>query len=546
MVIVMDNRKADRPSVRRSKTDYTTVTASTVASGNSGDEEESGDGVLPRHRGGQRGGQRGGKSRTSRAASASASATDYYGASAHDDDGVDAGGGENDLLVKAIANEMVAALMRENATQKGKNKKDLSTDVTAVAGIMASVNKSFAQNPERFLRDMLRNGLTMDGNEDDDDEEDDYNEDEDDYDHNDNDLQSYGKASRTSNAARSRATTRSGSSTGDESEGCFSELSMNTGGRDPDAPVDIWHPDFWGGGADEGADATKKGSSTKSKENLDKKSSSRRKADVKLGEDFSTGRGLGGERGADTTSAYNQSKSAAGSSGGYLSSSDGAETAKTGKTMHEFVKVFNSTPTAPMSDSDTASEVSDISDITGLTGIFEDYPEGRRDSTKSDNHTVHNSLLTGNSSSKKSSNKNRAVTYSVSFADVNVRQYERIMTDNPACTTGPSVGIGWKFVEDKPVKIDDFELSRSGRRPRTGSQLMLNRPMREKIIRGLGYTDREIAAVVRELNKLRYHRRQTTNNLGAQKMEEAIETAGRQVKKILFLAPRNKDKIMVQ
>jgi hypothetical protein len=71
------------------------------------------------------------------------------------------------------------------------------------------------------------------------------------------------------------------------------------------------------------------------------------------------------------------------------------------------------------------------------------------------------------------------------------------------------------------------------------SELRLNRAQREKLLRDLGYTERVIVATVCGVNKMKGRRRPTISNLGASKMEEAVENAGRRVKRMLFL--RNKD-----
>ena len=127
----------------------------------------------------------------------------------------------------------------------------------------------------------------------------------------------------------------------------------------------------------------------------------------------------------------------------------------------------------------------------------------------------------------------------VRFSYVHVRHYERILCLNPACSRGPSVGIGWGFVSQEPpatssgMSLDAWEDAR--RRIRSPSELLLSRSYREALIREWGYSEREMAAAVRELNKLRSNRRQTVNNLGAQKMEETVEAVFLKVKKLLLL-----------
>jgi len=135
----------------------------------------------------------------------------------------------------------------------------------------------------------------------------------------------------------------------------------------------------------------------------------------------------------------------------------------------------------------------------------------------------------------------------VTFDKVQVRQYERILCENPSCSSGPSVGIGWRYVEKTTVTIGEWEMTRggTGRPPREPLQLVLSRRKREKMVRYLGYSDADIASTIRKLNKSKFHRRQTTNNLKAQNFEETAESVRRKIKNLLFLQ-RKKEGVAAQ
>jgi hypothetical protein len=123
----------------------------------------------------------------------------------------------------------------------------------------------------------------------------------------------------------------------------------------------------------------------------------------------------------------------------------------------------------------------------------------------------------------------------VSFSTIELRLYERVLSDNPACSTGPSIGIGWSYHDASvTLGIDEYEISREGQ-GRSVTELHLSRSTREQLVREWGYTDREIAANIRDRNRVRFGRRQTANNLGAERLEEAIESLRNKVKKALFL-----------
>jgi hypothetical protein len=303
------------------------------------------------------------------------------------------------------------------------------------------------------------------------------------------------KSARMDQSGHSRGS-RSNSEGGGYS--MVSELSMKTG--QPEENLDIFHPDFWN-------------------------------ADIYECEAYESS-----SKGTDTKSHADSEFD------------DRSQAAST----EDFIKSFNEVSDSESSESE--DELSIVSDLSGLTGVFTECPEGRRvrhqdsvmdfstEKTVTSNRSgrsSRNSLVgssIGGSAASSFKTKVRGKddsTKSVQFDEVHLRHYERIMCDNPASTNGPSIGIGWKYVNRRPLKVDEYELRRPSRR--SPSKMVLNRPMREKIIRKLGYSEKEMATVVRELNKARFQRRQTVNNLGAAKVEEAVEAAKSRVKSLLFL-----------
>jgi hypothetical protein len=214
-------------------------------------------------------------------------------------------------------------------------------------------------------------------------------------------------------------------------------------------------------------------------------------------------------------------------------------------------------------------DVSVMSDITGLTGAFDGAGKSKSKDVqvevneKMDNakftltdsdsfkafagnvravlsSTTYEPLSVKNLTIRKKAAKNatspptRKAKVSVSFTHVQIRHYERIMSDNPASAAGPSIGIGWKFVEADPVCVDTFE-KRERPRAQGRADLQLSKASRLKLVRALGYTDREIAANVRNLNKSRSNRKQTIDNLGVERVEEAMEKVKRKVRRLFSL-----------
>jgi hypothetical protein len=123
----------------------------------------------------------------------------------------------------------------------------------------------------------------------------------------------------------------------------------------------------------------------------------------------------------------------------------------------------------------------------------------------------------------------------VGFSCIEIRYYEQVMGDNPAVTSGPPVGLGWKYRSMKnDVTVDAWERRQSpNRRYLTG--LVITRHERTHLLYDLGYSQREIALGVRDVLRIKSKRKQTYNNLRFQNMEEMMESSSRRFKSVLTL-----------
>jgi hypothetical protein len=128
----------------------------------------------------------------------------------------------------------------------------------------------------------------------------------------------------------------------------------------------------------------------------------------------------------------------------------------------------------------------------------------------------------------------------VRFSEVQVRYYERIVTDNPAVQSGPAIGIGWRFKSAGTVSIEYWENAKSG--SRKSAELVLPRHVREHMLREAGFSQKELAEMVRMSLRAKNQRKQTVNNLPAAGFEEAVEKATRGVARLLTFG-RKKDMI---
>ncbi len=128
--------------------------------------------------------------------------------------------------------------------------------------------------------------------------------------------------------------------------------------------------------------------------------------------------------------------------------------------------------------------------------------------------------------------KPRSQRTKVSFSTVEVRQYERILGDNPGVSCGPPISIGWTHFKDRTanLSVDDYEYYR--RSYRDDCDMILSREEREEMLLDLGFDHKQIAKSVRINYKLKRNRRQTLNNLSAMPVEEAVENAKKVVSRM--------------
>jgi hypothetical protein len=118
---------------------------------------------------------------------------------------------------------------------------------------------------------------------------------------------------------------------------------------------------------------------------------------------------------------------------------------------------------------------------------------------------------------------------SVSFDYVEVREYARILSDNPAVRKGPPVGLDWEYIVTFCLAVDDYEKKRGNRR--SYNELQMPRYLREKLLEEhCGVTERELALCMREITKIKRQRQQSVAfQDGAQVL---FEKAGRGLKRI--------------
>ncbi|KAL3792939.1 hypothetical protein ACHAW5_006846 [Stephanodiscus triporus] len=121
----------------------------------------------------------------------------------------------------------------------------------------------------------------------------------------------------------------------------------------------------------------------------------------------------------------------------------------------------------------------------------------------------------------------------ISFVEVKIREYERVLGDNPSVTSGPPLSIGWRHSPTPLImSLDDYESGKGS--PRSSSEYLVPKLVREAMLREhADVTRRDMVNAVRSVQKEKAQRRKTVVNLGMAATEERIEGVRRKMSTIL-------------
>ena len=138
----------------------------------------------------------------------------------------------------------------------------------------------------------------------------------------------------------------------------------------------------------------------------------------------------------------------------------------------------------------------------------------------------------------------------VSFSHLHIRTYETILGDNPSCSGGPSLGLGWRYDPNYfTASVDDWEAHQAQVYGVTAKgepltippeDLVLHRFEREAILLNTGYTRQDLADSVRAVNKVKNKRRQTVHNLPVAFVEERVEAVKRTARRWMWKKERTR------
>ena len=115
----------------------------------------------------------------------------------------------------------------------------------------------------------------------------------------------------------------------------------------------------------------------------------------------------------------------------------------------------------------------------------------------------------------------------VKFQNIEIRNYDMTIGDNPACSYGPPVSLDWKYAEASAMPLEEYEESRGARRK--SYQMHLNVTHRKKILEGWDITEDEMNYVAKEVKDVRKGRERTKMMLPFWKLEDAAESTKRKI-----------------
>jgi len=133
------------------------------------------------------------------------------------------------------------------------------------------------------------------------------------------------------------------------------------------------------------------------------------------------------------------------------------------------------------------------------------------------------SSFVGNSKGEKDSSSE--MKPSVSFSNLQIREYDLTLGDHPSCSYGPPVSLGWDYRDAAVVPLEKYEKARSNKFPRRkSSQLVLSYNVRKYLLlKTAGYTKAELREAMKEVERIKHERKMTDMMAPLEPLDEVME-----------------------
>jgi hypothetical protein len=121
------------------------------------------------------------------------------------------------------------------------------------------------------------------------------------------------------------------------------------------------------------------------------------------------------------------------------------------------------------------------------------------------------------------------LTKNVSFHQIEIREYERSLGDNPSVRSGPPISLGWNYNPNHTVvELEDYERLHS-RRDR--SEIIMPQSVREDILKDAGVSRQEMSLATKSATEIKNRRAKVNKySRNRDKVDYAWENFGRKFK----------------
>jgi hypothetical protein len=122
----------------------------------------------------------------------------------------------------------------------------------------------------------------------------------------------------------------------------------------------------------------------------------------------------------------------------------------------------------------------------------------------------------------------------VHFKLVQIRFYEQVIGDNPSCSSGAPISLGWNYVPEFTLPLDHFEIARGPMRRHELDLILTRRQRKSLLMEELGYSYTDIVESIRAAVKVKRQRRSTVSQLGKMdRFDQALESINQTMKQTL-------------
>jgi hypothetical protein len=116
---------------------------------------------------------------------------------------------------------------------------------------------------------------------------------------------------------------------------------------------------------------------------------------------------------------------------------------------------------------------------------------------------------------------------SVTFGKITVLEFPMELGDNPGCSIGVPVQLGWTPLTSTTCSLELFDILRDERGRRRRKKLVLTNLQRAKIVLNAGYSLEQLAEAALQVNHIRESRRECLKLQGWDRFAAMLQTTGR-------------------